>query len=433
MSKFAIGPRKIEGTRRIPVLITYFAESASPPYSAEQLQQMLFDGPWPSGTVADYYREVSSGSLALGGVVQPWVPLTRESSYYEGADFVDPQSLAMEPCHGVCSNNKVHELITEALAAPQNAAMDWGAFDNDGPDAVPNSGDDDGFVDFVVFVHAELGGECQMAGNTNIWSHTSSLSNSPAGVYQASSPRSGGGFILIDDFTIQPALACDGRMIQIGVFAHEFGHVFGLPDLYDTDPDNGDSAGVGPWCLMSAGTWGGDGLSPDRPAHLSPWAKEYLGWLDVIDVTQDEPAAVLGDIGVSHTARRLRDSPTTYYLIANIDRAGFNSHLPAAGLQIWKIDEAVLQQTLIFNRVNADAYNRGVGLVEADNNHSLDTPGNTGEAGDVFPGTNGNRTFDAFTNPSAAGGVAVCSIPDAAAQMHVGLLVSSDRCSALPP
>lgn len=69
---------------------------------------------------------------------------------------------------------------------------------------------------------------------------------------------------------------------KIGVSAHEIGHlreslpatlrvtyrsnqitVFGWPDLYDTD---GSSKGIGGWCLMSYGSWGGGG---DRPVHPS--------------------------------------------------------------------------------------------------------------------------------------------------------------------
>ena len=43
------------------------------------------------------------------------------------------------------------------------------------------------------------------------------------------------------DYVIQPAWNCAGppSAIDIGVFAHEFGHAFGLPDLYDTNSANG--------------------------------------------------------------------------------------------------------------------------------------------------------------------------------------------------
>jgi immune inhibitor A len=62
----------------------------------------------------------------------------------------------------------------------------------------------------------------------------------------------------VGDYTIQPE---DGG---VGVFAHEFGHDLGLPDLYDTagGPDNG----TGYWTLMSSGSWASD--SPD--CHRRP-------------------------------------------------------------------------------------------------------------------------------------------------------------------
>ena len=38
--------------------------------------------------------------------------------------------------------------------------IDWGLYDNDGPDGMPNSGDDDGFVDVLSVLHPQRGGEC---------------------------------------------------------------------------------------------------------------------------------------------------------------------------------------------------------------------------------------------------------------------------------
>ena len=137
--------------------------------------------------------------------------------------------------------------LSASTVAANDAAVNFGQYDNDGPDGLPNSGDDDGFVDFVAFVHPERGAEC--GTNGNIWSHRFSLSGWLAaygegtGLYTTNDARTGGGFIKVDDYTIQPVLNCNNfSLIDIGVFCHEFGHAFGLPDLYDTD---GGSQGVG--------------------------------------------------------------------------------------------------------------------------------------------------------------------------------------------
>ena len=66
----------------------------------------------------------------------------------------------------------------------------------------------------------------------------------------------------------------DGR---VGVFSHEFGHVLGLPDLYDTSYR---SEGVGNWCLMGGGSWGGGG---NKPTRMSCWCLSKLGWIKPIN------------------------------------------------------------------------------------------------------------------------------------------------------
>ncbi len=47
-------------------------------------------------------------------------------------------------------------------------------YDNDGPDNIPNSGDDDGYVDGIIIVYSGCGAEWS-PGNSNIWPHQSSV------------------------------------------------------------------------------------------------------------------------------------------------------------------------------------------------------------------------------------------------------------------
>lgn len=420
-------PDRIQGRRNIPVILIDFLNSGTRPFTPADLKKELFDGPWPTGTLTQYYREISSGVVEVRGTVGPWVKLSKPAAFYEGADYVDAKG-KLQHCFGLCPKNaKIGELIKEALEA--NKTFDWRPYDNDGPDDQPNTGDDDGFVDFVAFVHAGKGGECGGVGNTNIWSHRGSLTlNLGVSAHVTTSKRSGGGFIKIDDYVVLPALGCDGStMIPIGVIAHEFGHAFGLPDLYDT---NGKSSGLGNWDLMATGSYGGDGSSPSTPSHMSAWSKQFLGWIDVEDVVGDHVLDISA-IEQSKTAFRFRVSKNMYYLVSATNRSGFNSKLPASGLMILQVNETVVSAGLRSNTVNADPDNLGVRLVEADGLDRLKAEPFRGDASSVFPGATGNRSFDNSARPAAVGKVAVCSIPDPTEPMRVLVSSASPSCDAL--
>jgi M6 family metalloprotease-like protein len=328
-------------------------------------------------------------------------------------------------------------LIQQTLTAA-DATIDFTIYDNDGPDGKPNSGDDDGFVDFVAFVHPEIGGECGGATNRNIWSHRWNYSSWNGTEFGTADTAISGAKIKIDDYVIMPGLNCDGQtMVHIGVFSHEFGHAFGLPDLYDTDPQNGASQGIGQWCLMASGSWGGDGQSPDQPTHMSAWAKTFLGWLQPRPVTADSPNVSLEPVQKSRTAAlKIPISPTQYYLVEYRPRSGFDGKLPGAGVLIWKVNDTVVNAGLKNNRVNADAANKGIDLVEADGKNDLDrastgpNPGNRGDAGDPYPGqAPGNRKLDAASNPKVIGRLALCQISDPQpTAMTVSVFVSRNTC-----
>lgn len=414
----APGGTSVTGTRKIPVLMSRFSNTAAAPYPEANLQKELFDGPWPTGTMTDFYQEISYGTFTVTGTVSPWKSLPQADTHYEGG----------ANCNGICGASKVGEFLKDTLDA-NDAATDFGQYDNDGPDGVPNSGDDDGFVDFVAFVHAESGGEC---GNSNIWSHRWSYSGWTNASYTTADNKAGGGKIKVDDYVIMPALACDGStMIQIGVFAHEFGHAFGLPDLYDTDPDDGDSEGIGNWCLMAGGSWGGDGASPDQPVHMSAWSKEFLGWVSPNTVTADQSPASLTSVEDNAAVLKVPISATQWYLVENRQKKLFDGKLPAAGLLVWKINQTVVTSGLANNTVNADENNKGVDLEEADGLAHLDSGANRGDAGDAFPGSAGKREFHNTTNPLSVGTNALCAIGDPGDIMSAVVRVSSGTCAGV--
>jgi len=412
------GGTAVTGSRSIPVLLSKFSNTGADPYPNANLQRELFDGPWPTGTMTDYYKEISYNKFTVTGTVFPWKQLPQPDTFYEGPGG----------CNGICNNAKTADFLKNSLTA-NDASVNFAQFDNDGPDGAPNSGDDDGFVDFVAFVHAENGGECG-GGNNNIWSHRFAISGWGTTPFTTNDAKNGGGFIQVDDYVVMPAVACDGStMIQIGVFCHEFGHAFGLPDLYDTDNNNGDSEGLGNWCLMAGGSWGGDGASPERPAHMSAWAKIFLGWVAPEEVSAPLNPATIRRFEDNAVAFRIPISATQYYLVHNIQRVLFDARYPTAGLAVMKVNETVVNAGLANNSVNADENNQGVELMEADGRKDLDNSANRGDAGDLFPGSGNATRFDNSTNPASAGTTSICSISAAADPMTARLIPNSGSCN----
>ena len=286
----------VTGTMRVPVLPGYFVGESVVPITAANLQLQLFDSN-PSGTLSQYYSEVSYGQFTIDGDVFGWTHVTQNSAYYAGS------SNGTEP-----GDARTGEFI-KTLIGTKDIDVDFALYDNDGPDGVPNSGDDDGFVDLLCVMHSLPGAECGLYPN-NIASHTWSYSAWTDTVYVTKDPAFGGGFIKIDDYTIGPALNCDpgspdgtGKYpqpawIDIGVYCHEFGHGLGLPDLYDTD---GGSAGIGHWGIMGSGNWN----TPEDPAHPEAWTRVELGWTIPTDIGWQPTPVVIPDAEQNAVAFRL--------------------------------------------------------------------------------------------------------------------------------
>lgn len=398
-----LGPRDpVLGTYRIPVVLGLYSNSGStPPYSQAQIDDAYF-GTGP-GTITAYYTEVSDGLVSLEGDVLDWVQTSRPDTAYT----VGESGLVSGSLGGQGAGNFVYELLD------LQSGVDWGLYDNDGPDGVPNSGDDDGYVDVLAVIHPTRGGECGGSGSDDrIWSHRWSLSAAVGTVFTTDTPRPGGGFVRVDDYTIQPSISCSGGALnEIGVFTHELGHAFGLPDLYDTCdggascPDDGArTSGSGVWDLMASGSWGCNNASPDSPCHMGAWTKAALGWVDVITLAPgtDHGTVTIPPVVGSGTVYRVdaNDGSGEYFLLENRQRTGFDQNLYREGLLVWQVDPDWVSARWSPNRVNANAH-QGVWLRQADGDDDLGAGIGRGDAGDPFPGSAGNTAFHTVTQPGS--------------------------------
>lgn len=396
----------------LPVLLVGFPDMPGE-YSRGHFDELLFgDRPAAAtgpGSLRDYYLEASYGALALSGGaagVQGWFTASANHDYYGSG--ASPEGL-------VRAAKLVRSIVLMA-----DAFINFADYDCDG----------DGHVDSIVVIHAGPGAE--NTGDPNdIWSHSWSLLG--AGLQ----PLTLDG-VTIDSYTIQPermVLAAKGAELEfmstIGVFAHELGHTLGLPDLYDIDYV---SAGVGDWCLMASGNWNGTHLPGDCPAHLCAWCKWLLGWANPVLHRSFEArrtfraAASAPDVvQILPNPDGPADWPTgwawgEYFLVENRFQTGFDAALPGSGLAIWHVDEYMRG-----NRSSGQPH-KLVDLEEADGLCQLDTGENRGDAGDLYPGSFGNRSFSFFAGPDSrlydgrCTGVAVTNVSNAGETMTADLV-----------
>jgi immune inhibitor A len=245
-SEAAVAPT---GTANIPVILVNFSDRSTT-YAANDFSSLLFG--IGNHSMKDYYEEVSykKFSVSAGPAgVRGWYKASKTHDYYGAA---------------AGSNKDSHpaELVREAVAAA-DANIDFSKYDSDG----------DCYVDVVAIVHQGTGEEASKTA-TDIWSHRWDLYSAGVGEY-TTNDNAACGAIKVKDYIIQPEIY-QGGLTTMGVFAHEYGHSLGLPDLYDTD---NSSNGIGNWCLMAGGSWNQVSRGGDRPAHLSAWCKYKLGWV----------------------------------------------------------------------------------------------------------------------------------------------------------
>ncbi|HEX4574212.1 MAG TPA: immune inhibitor A domain-containing protein, partial [Gemmatimonadales bacterium] len=255
----ALAAPAVTGVLKVPAILLRFQDTnVGALYDTASYDNVLFASTPPPGrpyTIRTFYEQMSHGLFSMQGQVLGWVPLSKiEGVYTGGTDCTGNPFPRSTNCNGIWYSRTTSPIdslqagLKEALALLDAQNVDWGQFDNDGPDGIPNSGDDDGYVDMAIFVHPNVDGAC--GNNNNVWSHRYVLLTP----YVTRTPWAGhpGQFIKVRDYTIQSGVggvgACDGsRIMPIGTAAHESGHGLDLPDLYDI---RYLSNGIGEWGLM---------------------------------------------------------------------------------------------------------------------------------------------------------------------------------------
>ncbi len=308
-----------------------------------------------TGSARDFYIASSAGMFDPDFVVVGPIKLDKPSDYYGG----DTPG----------TDYHAHEMIVDVCKAI-DSGVDFTQFDGDG----------DGYVDNIYCFYAGPGQADTPGATLSIWPHSAELASWG-----------------ID-------LTCDGKRINhyacsnelrfhitdkvpagIGTFVHEFGHVLGLADHYDSADSR--TYTVGEWDTMATGSYNNDG---NTPPVFSAFERAELGWLDYTEMAPDEAGVkAIADLKQSNKAYRVTvpGKENEYFIFENRQQTGWDTYLPGHGMLAWHIDmdETAWKE----NTVNTVTNHQRVDIVAADGVRSTGT-----RKADPFPGTDNIRQFD---------------------------------------
>ncbi len=313
-----------------------------------------------TGSMRDYYRDNSNGVFVPSFDIVGPVKINR-SQFYPRPDGEDGPT-------------NYPQLIVDAVNAADNL-VNFKDYDVD----------NDGTVDMVYFIFSGLASYITGNDARLLWPHQSELR------YFRNLKKDG---VYINRYACSTELfGTDSWSVLegIGTMCHEFSHVLGLPDLYDTNNTNPDECvNPGKWSIMASGA---DGNYGRTPVNFSLYERYSLGFA-VPQVIKEPEALSMASIDKANTGFRI-NTPVKkeYFLLENRQKTKWDAVLPGHGMLIFRVD-STNSQAWAYNSVNDNPKHPYYELVRAKGKQSTDS------SRDPFPGTGKVTSIDNDTEPA---------------------------------
>lgn len=294
----------------------------------ELLNSKNYSGNGATGSAWQYYYDNSNGRFDPEFVVTGPYTLPHERSYYTAND-----------------DELAYEMVVDVCRMASADGIDFSPYSEAG-------------IMRDVFVFYSGGGEADGSDPEGIWPHRYSVAYE--GTYTFGGNRLAG-YACAGE--LSRYIDGNNKFTSIGTFCHEFGHVLGWPDLYDTDyTAGGQAAGPGLYSLMASGNYNNDSRTPPALSILERW---MIGWAEpeVLTTTgefrlepvhQDKGYLIGTDTGDDYFLLEYRGTGDNIWDIPGYYGSSYEDQ-GTSGLLVYHIDYTTPSKWLTYNSVNAMA------------------------------------------------------------------------------
>ena len=314
------------------------------------------------------------GSMFIGGV-RDYFSQNSMGKFAPQFDVVGPVDVDMKSTE-VNGSDRAWVVFAEAIAN-LSSTVDFSKYDADG----------DGLVDMMYFIVAGYGANYSGNSDAYLWPHKWSLEYVDVPAYNGKRMGKYACSVELYGWESNNQTILDG----IGTVCHEFSHVLGLPDEYDTDYEaGGQSHDPGQWSVMAGGSYSQLGRLPVGYSAFQRYASGFLTPKVITSTGKFE----LNPMQENNEAYMLKTPvDKEFFLLENRQQSGWDAMLPGHGMLVFRVDSTNLE-VWETNRVNATPSHNYYELLRAGNSTS------GAQASDPFPGTSNIMTLNNSTTPS---------------------------------
>ena len=354
-----------------------------------QFSDVKFKSSNPQKLYTDFMNKEGFSEFAHSGSVRDYFIQNSMGKFTPTFDVYGPITVpgSRESYGNTLTGNKgAKQAMQEALdTLVKRGGIDFSLYDKD----------KDGFVDFFFMLFAGIG--AANSGNKNsIWPHAGNIGN-------IGNPKNG---VKLTDNIYMNRYACaneiSGKAYKkdsttstiegIGTVVHEFGHVLGLPDLYDTKKTNPRKP-LGSWDIMASGSYNCPNNTYNTqccsPPLFSAFERMSLGWFTPTELN-DTGSVKLDklDDNIAFSVTNPKN-PNEMFLLEYRTKKNWDRGQKSSGMLIWHIDysDSVWKK----GGINSDSNHIYVNIIEA-----VPETSTSAATTDPFPGSGKVTDFNKF-------------------------------------